>query len=125
MAAKNTFFMAQPDSSRHVYMNTVLDPADCQSAVPTQLEVMSTRPYNPVRSVVILITAFLLPLLLTLYSDRLNNVYASFWSPSVNSAAAKSYSNATIQSDSILAQQQNVCPTSPKTDGLTPMLMLL
>ena len=76
---------------------------------------MSARPYNPVRSAVILTIAFLLPLLLTLYSDRLTNVYSSLWSQSANSAAAKSYNNATIQSDTILAQQQTVGSPSPKS----------
>jgi hypothetical protein len=101
--------MAQPDFGCDVHVDPLLKPADCQSLDRTQLEVMSTSAYNPVRSAIILTIAFLLPLLLSVYSDRLTSVYASLWSPSANSAAAIRYhDNTTIQTESILAQQQTV-----------------
>jgi hypothetical protein len=100
--------MAQQDSGCDVYINPLLHSTDCQSAVHTQVEVMSTSSYNPVRSAIILTLAFLLPLLLSFYSDRLTNVYTSLWSPSANSVAANQYNHTTTQTDSILAQQQTV-----------------
>ena len=106
--AKITVFMSQPDSGRDLHISPLLHSTDCQSSDRTQLEAMSARPYNPLRSAIILAIAFLLPLLLSVYSDRLTDFYASLWSPSANSAAAIRYNDTTIQADSILAQQQTV-----------------
>lgn len=108
VAAKKVVFMAQQDSGCDVYINPLLHSTDCQSAVHTQVEVMSTSSYNPVRSAIILTLAFLLPLLLSFYSDRLTNVYTSLWSPSANSVTANQYNHTTTQTDSILAQRQTV-----------------
>jgi hypothetical protein len=123
MAAKDAVFMAQPDYNCDVYIDPLAHPTDCKSSDCTQLEAMSTSSYNPVRSAIILTIAFLLPLLLSFYSDRLSNVYASLWSPSVNSVAANRYNdNATIQIDSILAQQQTVRSHSPMSISLPEIL---
>ena len=108
VAAKKVVFMAQQDSGCDVYINPLLHSTHCQSAVHTQVEVMSTSSYNSVRSAIILTLAFLLPLLLSFYSDWLTNVYTSLWSPSANSVAANQYNHTTTQTDSILAQQQTV-----------------
>jgi hypothetical protein len=119
LVAKNAVSMAQPEYDCDVYVNPLPHPTDCQSAVHTQLQVMSNRPYNPVRSAIILTISFLLPLILSFYSDRLTSVYASLWSPSANSAAANRFNNTTIQSDSALAQQQSVRSPSRTSISLT------
>jgi hypothetical protein len=109
VAAKNAAFMAQPYPGCDGHINTLLhSTTGCQSAIRTHVEVMSTSSYSPVRSAIILTISFLLPLLLSLYSDRLTNVYTSLWSPGANFAATNWYNDTTTQSDSILAQQHTV-----------------
>jgi hypothetical protein len=109
-----------------VHIDSLIHPTVCQSCDRTQLKVMSTSSYNPVRSAIILTIAFLLPLLLSVYSDRLTNVYSSFWSPGVNSAGVKRYNdNTTIQSDSSLARQQTVRSHSSTSTSLLDVLKLL
>ena len=124
MAAKNAVFMAQPDYDCDVYIDSLAHLTDCQSFDRTQLEAMATPSYNPVRSAIILTIAFLLPLLVSFYSDRLSNIYASLWSPNVNSAAANRHNGSTaIQIDSILVQQQTVRSHSPMSINLSDNIL--
>ena len=69
--------------------------------------------YSPVRSAVILTLSFLLPLLASLYYDRLSGALATARFPGTSSATPHVY-NAVTQNTSILAQQQSVSYILPR-----------
>lgn len=63
--------------------------------------------YSPVRSAIILILSFLLPLLASFYYDRVSAVFATSRISGTSSAVPRVY-NTENQSSPILAQQQSV-----------------
>ena len=74
--------------------------------------------YSPVRSAIVLTLSFMLPLLASLYSDRLSAGFAAFRLSGTGPVAPRLH-DAAIQGTPILAQQKNVSPTPPK--GLTDL----
>lgn len=67
----------------------------------------SSGNYSPVRSVLILVLSFVLPLLANLYSDRLSTSFAALRDRS-KSSAISSVNNVTTQASPILASEQTV-----------------
>jgi hypothetical protein len=63
--------------------------------------------YSPVRSAIILTLSFLLPLLASLYYDRVSAVFATSRFSGTSSSTPRVY-NAENQNSPILAQQQSV-----------------
>lgn len=78
------------------------------SEIERYTSVMATAAtYNPVRSAIILTLGFLLPLLASLYYDRLSAAFATSPFFSTSSATPRVY-NTETQNASILSQQQSV-----------------
>lgn len=69
---------------------------------------MSTQRYSPVRSAIILTLSFLLPLLLSFYSNQLSEFHTSLWHPKQHLPWTSSR-NATGQISPLFAQQMTVC----------------
>lgn len=68
----------------------------------------SLTEYSPVRSVIILVLSFLLPLLITSFSGQLSANVEDLWRFSSKSSAGPSIHNATSQTGPLLALDRSV-----------------